>query len=67
MGIELTDHTHRYIREVFAKAIDGLIFMKDYIIILYSHMFRYEDYTNNQYFRWYIRSKMKKIEFLNFY
>jgi hypothetical protein len=42
-GMELTDHTRRYIIEVFAKAIDGLLFKRNYIRLIYLYMFRYED------------------------
>jgi len=50
-GMELTDYTRRYIREVFAKAIDGLSFTRNYIRLIYLYMFRCKDYTNDQYVR----------------
>ncbi len=45
-GIELTDHTNRYIREVFAKAIEGSIFVRNYSIFTYFNMFRCKEYKN---------------------
>ncbi len=45
-GIEPTDHTNRYIREVFAKAIEGLIVSIYYSILEYLYMFRCKEYKN---------------------
>ena len=38
-GVETTDHTKRYIREVFDKAIDGLIFLWAFILYWYVSMY----------------------------
>jgi hypothetical protein len=50
VGVKPSKHTCRYIRELFVKAIDGLISLRKYYIHSYLRMFRCEEINNEYYF-----------------
>lgn len=49
VGIEPTDHTNRFIGQLFATAIEGLILMKSKQMIGQGCFFRCEEYTLDKY------------------
>ena len=49
VGIEPTDHTNRFIGQVFAIAIEGLFLLKNERMIGHGCFFRCEEYTCYKY------------------